>query len=252
MPAITSRRAATAGRTSTLRALLRFTATGGHTSRLVTTITLLLLAALFLAGCSTSIKLGGRDTVDPARITDAIRRQLQVPADLQLRSVACPRGVKLAEGATFQCTADVEGALLPITVTLSHVDTDTGSFDYNFKLAKALINTDKAVKELQSKLPVELVNATVDCGTPRVRVVEVGARRQQCLDATAAAAVQQRQLAEQVALDLACRRVADGYAVVNFPFRDKTDDAHGARVYAQRRLSSAASTSRQFSSRSVR
>lgn len=174
MPAITSRRAATAGRTSTLRALLRFTATGGHTSRLVTTITLLLLAALFLAGCSTSIKLGGSDTVDPARITDAIRRQLQVPADLQLRSVACPRGVKLAEGATFQCTADVEGALLPITVTLSHVDTDTGSFDYNFKFAKALINTDKAVKELQSKLPVELVNATVDCGTPRVRVVEVG------------------------------------------------------------------------------
>lgn len=38
MPAITSRSAATAGRTSTPRALLRFTTTGGRTSRRVTTI----------------------------------------------------------------------------------------------------------------------------------------------------------------------------------------------------------------------
>jgi len=169
VPAITSRRTATAEPTSTPRALLRFTVTGDRTSRLVTTTTLL-LAAAFLAGCSTSIKIGGSDTVDPARITDAIRRQLQVP-DGQLGSVACPRGVKLAEGVTFTCTADVEGALLPITVTLSHVDTDTGSFDYNFKLAKALIDTDNVVEEIDSKLPVQ---ASVACGPPHLRVVEVG------------------------------------------------------------------------------
>jgi len=135
----------------------------------VTTITLLLAAAL-LAGCSPSIKLGGSDTVDPARMTNAIRRQLQVP-DGQLGSVACPKGVKLAEGVTFTCTADVEGALLPITVTLSNVDTDTGGFDYNFKLAKALIDTDSVVEEIDSKVPVQ---ASVACGPPHLRVVEVG------------------------------------------------------------------------------
>jgi hypothetical protein len=146
--------------------------TRGRGGRLAT-ITTLLLAAAVLAGCT--ITIGRRDTVDPARMTDSITRWLkeQFP-DLRMGSIACPSKVKLTAGETFQCTADMEGAQLPITVTLTHVDTDKGEYDSNFKLAKALVNTDKAVKELQSSLPVELVDATVDCGTPRVRVVEVG------------------------------------------------------------------------------
>jgi len=142
--------------------------------RLVTTITLLLAAAL-LAGCSANIKIGGSHTVDQAKMADTISRRLreQMP-DVRVGSVACPKGIKLANGVTFHCTADVEGAQLPITVTLSQVNTDTGEYVSNFKQAKALIDTDKAVKEIQSRLPVEAANATVDCATPRVRVVEVG------------------------------------------------------------------------------
>jgi Domain of unknown function (DUF4333) len=98
--------------------------------------------------------------------------------DVRVGGIACPRGVKLTAGRTFQCTADVEGAQLPITVTLRHVDTDKGEYDVSFEPAKALIDTDKVVEELQSNLPVkfnfEPASATVDCGTPRVRVVEVG------------------------------------------------------------------------------
>jgi hypothetical protein len=159
MPATTSGRTAAGGPIPT----------SGRSGRLATTTTLL-LAAAFLAGCT--ITIGGSDTsdtVDQARIADAIRRQLHVPADLQLGSVACPKGVKLAEGVTFTCTADVDSAQLPLTVTLSHVDTDTGEFDYNFKLAKALIDTDDLVKEIESKLPVQ---TSVGCG-PRLQVVEV-------------------------------------------------------------------------------
>ncbi len=174
MPAITSRNTATRGLTPTPRALVRSPATGGHGGRLATTITLLLAAAL-LAGCSASIKIGGSHTVDPARMADTISRQLRdkIP-DARVGSVACPKGVKLAEGVTFQCTADVEGAQLPITVTLSHVNTDKGEYDSDFKQAKALIDTDKAVEGIQSRLPEQAANATVDCATPRVRVVEVG------------------------------------------------------------------------------
>ena len=173
MPAITSRKAATAGLMPTPRAPLCFMATRGHPGRLATTITLL-LAGAFLAGCS--ITIGGRETVDPAAIIDTIRRQLRdsIPDAGEVGSVACPIGVKLAKDVTFECTADVAGAQLPIAVTLTHVNTDTGAFDYNIKPTKALIDTDKLVKEIESGLPVQAANATVDCGTPRVRVVEVG------------------------------------------------------------------------------
>jgi hypothetical protein len=123
--------------------------------------------------------VAARDTVDPASTADAITRYLtqQFP-DVQVGTIACPKGIKLTAGATFQCTAEVEGAQLPITVTLTHVDTAKGEYDSSFKPAKVLVNTDRAVKEIQSNLPVkvnfELTSDTVDCGTPRVRVVEVG------------------------------------------------------------------------------
>jgi hypothetical protein len=135
----------------------------------------LLLAAALLAGCSARVTIGGSDTVDPAKTADTISRKLreQVP-DVRVGSVVCPKGVKLREGVTFQCTADVAGGQLPVTVTLSHVNTDKGAYDYDFKWAKALIDTDKAVEGIQSRLPEQAVNATVDCGTPGARVVEVG------------------------------------------------------------------------------
>lgn len=145
----------------------------GRSARLATIVTLLLAAAV-LAGCTITVGDRARDTVDPARVSASITRWLnELYPGLQVGSIACPGQVKLTAGRTFECTADVEGAQLPITVTLTHVDIDKGVYDSSFEPTKALVNTDKAVKELQSSLPVELVDATVDCGT-RVRVVEVG------------------------------------------------------------------------------
>ena len=114
-------------------------------------------------------------SVDRTAVEDTIARSLQrdLP-DLRVDSVACPKGIRLAEGASFQCTADVEGAQLPITVTLTHVNTSTGDYSYEAKPAKALIDTYKLVNEIHSTLPVEAANATVDCVPPRWRVVEVG------------------------------------------------------------------------------
>jgi Domain of unknown function (DUF4333) len=163
VPAITSHKAATRGLTPARRARVRFAA-----------FIMSLLAAAFLAGCTFTFGRSSH-TVDQASTADTISRKLreQLP-DVRVGSIACPKGVKVAEGVTFQCTADVAGGQLPVTVTLTHVNTDSGAYDYNFKWAKAVINTDKIVDGIQSRLPVEAANATVDCGTPRVRVVEVG------------------------------------------------------------------------------
>lgn len=178
MPATTSRGAAT-GRLTTSRGPW-FTATAGRVGRLATIIALLLAAAL-LAGCSGTVTIGAPHytTVNPAAMSAEITRSLQARyPDVRVGSTTCPGGVKLTVGGTFQCTADMEGARLPIMVTLTHVDTDTGDWDASFKPAKALINTDKVVEDLRSNLPVkvafDLASATIDCGTPRVRVVEVG------------------------------------------------------------------------------
>ncbi len=142
--------------------------------RLVTTATLV-LGAVFLAGCSASIHIGSSRTVDSASIGDAITQKLQDQnPGLHVDSIACPKDLKPVEGLTFQCTAKFEGTQAPFTVTLSHVNTSTGEYNYNSKPAKAVLDSDKAVKVLKSRLHDQAPNATVDCGTARWRVVEVG------------------------------------------------------------------------------
>ncbi len=173
MPAIISQ-AATHGRTPTPHAPFRFTPATGGTGRLVTTITLLLAAAL-LAGCSARITIGGSHTVDSAKMADAVRRQLQEKnPDLRVGSTVCPKGVKLAEGVTFQCTADLAGARLPVTVTLSHVNTDQEEYDYDLKWPDTITLTDEGIKLIESRLQDQAPNAKVECATPPVRVVQVG------------------------------------------------------------------------------
>jgi hypothetical protein len=176
MPTTPSRRAASGRLRATPRAPWWLPATTGGVAT-----TIPLLVAAVLAGCSGNITVGrgGPDMVDPAKTAGAVTRYVtqQVPG-LQVGSVACPSGVKLTAGVSFQCTADIEGAHLPITVTVTHVDIDKGEYDYTFKPAKALIDTEKVVNELRSNLPdkvnFEPTSATVDCGTPRLRVVAVG------------------------------------------------------------------------------
>jgi hypothetical protein len=114
-------------------------------------------------------------TIDPARIEDALGRDIKerLPG-LRVGAVACPEGIKPAEGATFQCTAEVEGVQAPFSVTVSEVDASEGTFHNHWKPTKAILVIDRAVKHLQSQLQDQAPNATVDCGTAPVQVVEVG------------------------------------------------------------------------------
>ena len=132
------------------------------------------LLAVVLAGCSAEVTVGG-GTVDSDRTASAVATYLRekVP-DLKAGTVACPKDVKVAEGKTFTCTADVAGTQLPVTVTLSHVS--GGEYTYELKPAKALIDTRKVVTEIRSRLPAEAAGASIDCGTAPIRIVDVGGK----------------------------------------------------------------------------
>jgi uncharacterized RDD family membrane protein YckC len=114
-------------------------------------------------------------TIDPAWIEDGLGRDLKekLPG-LRVGGVACPEGIKPVEGASFQCTAEVEGVQAPFSVTVTEVDASEGTFNTNSKPTKAILVIDQVVKHLKSRLQDQAPNATVDCGTAPVRVVEVG------------------------------------------------------------------------------
>ncbi|WP_410785247.1 DUF4333 domain-containing protein [Kribbella sp. C-35] len=132
------------------------------------------LAAVVLAGCSAEVTVGD-GTVDADRMASAVAMYLRehVP-DVQVGTITCPTDVKVAEGKTFTCTADVAGTQLPMNVTLSHVS--GGEYTYEFKPAKALIDTRKVVTEIRSRLPAQAAGASIDCGTALIRIVEVSGK----------------------------------------------------------------------------
>jgi hypothetical protein len=140
-----------------------------------------MLGAAVLAGCSFSASTfsastGDSVTIDPDKVEGDISSQLrEQDPDLPVNSVICPDGVKPAQGATFECSAHVDGAQLPIGVTITQVDLGKGTYDYNAKPTKTLLILEGIVKSIKAALRDQGVpNATVDCGTGRFRVVEVG------------------------------------------------------------------------------
>jgi uncharacterized RDD family membrane protein YckC len=131
----------------------------------------LVAALLALTGYAASVPGTGAKTIDPAMIEDALGRDMkEKDPGLRVGPVACPDGIKIVEGATFQCTADVEGVQAPFNVTVTEADASRGTFKIDWKPTKAILAVDQVVKHLQDQAP----NATVNCGTAPVRVVEVG------------------------------------------------------------------------------
>jgi hypothetical protein len=136
----------------------------------------LMLAAAVLAGCSYSASSGDSPTIDPAEFEGAISTQMtkQHP-DIPVSSVTCPDGVKLAQGVTFECTAQLEGVQLPVKVTITQVDLGKGTYDYDMKPTKNVLIPEGIVESIKAGLRDQgFPNAKVDCGTERYRVVEVG------------------------------------------------------------------------------
>lgn len=114
-------------------------------------------------------------TIDRAWMDDGLGRDLKERnPSLPVGAVACPAGIKIVEGATFQCTVEMEGVQAPFSVTVTDVDASAGTFNTDWKPTKAILVIDPIVKHLKSRLQDQAPNATVDCGTAPVRIVEVG------------------------------------------------------------------------------
>ena len=61
-------------------------------------------------------------------------------------------------------------------MTVTEVDASEGTFKTQWKPTRAILAVDQIVKHLESRLQDQApnANATVDCGTAPVRIVEVG------------------------------------------------------------------------------
>jgi Domain of unknown function (DUF4333) len=83
--------------------------------------------------------------------------------------------VRLANGETFTCTVEIEGAVAPYEVTLRQVDAARGTGRFALQPAKPIIDVTRVVGLIRGRLRPAARSATVRCGTAKVRVVEVGA-----------------------------------------------------------------------------
>jgi Domain of unknown function (DUF4333) len=137
----------------------------------------LMLAAAVLAGCSYSVSTGGSDdTIDPDTVEAWISEEMtKHRPDIPVNSVTCPDGIKPVQGATLECTAQLEGVQLPVRMTITNVDLGTGDVKFNIKPTKAILIPEGIMKAIKAGLRDQgFPNAKVDCGTERYRVVELG------------------------------------------------------------------------------
>jgi hypothetical protein len=94
---------------------------------------------------------------------------------LRVGTASCPDQVRLANGTRFTCTVQIEGTQAPYAVTLRDVDAAKATGRFALAPAKPIIDVARVVQLIRSELQPTARAATVRCGAPRVRVVEVGA-----------------------------------------------------------------------------
>jgi hypothetical protein len=113
---------------------------------------------------------GALDT-NPAE-QQLVARQKQATPDLNVGEARCVTRAELREGATFGCSVMVEGLPAPYTVTVTDVDRDARTAEYEFELTKAIVATAKVVAVVKQTWPDQ--SAQVVCGHGKVRLAEVG------------------------------------------------------------------------------
>jgi hypothetical protein len=93
---------------------------------------------------------------------------------LRVGAASCPDQVRLANGTRFTCTVLIEGTRAPYAVTLRDVDAAKATGRFALAPAKPIIDTSRIVGLIRRQLQPTARDATVSCGSAKVRVVEVG------------------------------------------------------------------------------
>ncbi|MDQ3914405.1 MAG: DUF4333 domain-containing protein [Actinomycetota bacterium] len=132
------------------------------------------LSVLLLAGCSVDVSVGGGG-LDLSEVeANLVAEQEEASPGLEVGGATCPEEVEVEEGTTFECTVEIEGVDAPYTVTLTNVDEDEESVDFNSKPAKPIIDVSLVTEFVRSRLNEQSRGADVDCGDAAVLVTEVG------------------------------------------------------------------------------
>jgi len=139
-----------------------------------------LVLALLLAACggtprpaATPPRDGLVGTADVERLLVSTQRRRS--PNLKVGAATCPDQVRLANGTKFTCTVLIEGTRAPYAVTLRDVDAAKATGRFALAPAKPIIDVSRIVALIRTKLQPTARDATVRCGTAKVRVVEVGA-----------------------------------------------------------------------------
>ncbi|HEX2274652.1 MAG TPA: DUF4333 domain-containing protein [Acidimicrobiales bacterium] len=146
-------------------------------------------AAVVLGLLVTLAAACGNDTVDGTESSDETRttegaldttqaeqqlvaRQKQATPDLNVGEARCATRAELRKGATFGCSVLVEGLPAPYTVTITDVDRDAKTAEYEFELTKAVVSLAKVLDVVKRTWGDQ--SARVECGPGKVRLAEVG------------------------------------------------------------------------------
>jgi hypothetical protein len=149
----------------------------------VLAVLLVLVLAALVAGCGNDTVDGTETRDDETRTTEGaldttqaeqqlVARQKQATPDLNVGEARCVTRAELRRGATFGCSVMVEGLPAPYTVTVTDVDRDAKTAEYEFELTKAIVSTAKVRDAVKQSWADQ--SAQVDCGPGKVRLAEIG------------------------------------------------------------------------------
>lgn len=119
-----------------------------------------------------------------ARIVEQLaQEQAKRTPELNVGAASCPDGPpERTPGAVVLCTVEVEGVMVPYTVTFlgSRAESEGGGDNVEFRSAKPMVDVARIVGDIRDQAAVQLQVApdrlTVDCGPAKVQVVDIGGR----------------------------------------------------------------------------
>lgn len=145
---------------------MNLTKSAARVGRLASVVT---ASCLVLASCSSDPEL------DIAAVEEKlVSEQEATSPDLEVGEASCPNEVTPEEGATFECTVDVEGVDAPYTVTVTGLEDGDDSAHFEFEPSRPIIDVSKVVEFIRSQLNEGVGDVEVACGDEAVIVTDVG------------------------------------------------------------------------------
>jgi hypothetical protein len=132
-----------------------------------------LLALGALGACSASLEIGGGTDLSELEAKMVEEQEKKTP-DIEVGEATCPDDVDLEVGARFECTLTVGGVDAPYEVTMEGDDRDADVGSFHFEPAQPILDMQLVEDFVASQLNRRSQGATVECGSERVVVAEVG------------------------------------------------------------------------------